>query len=250
MSGSVKAIIIEDEENNRLHLNNLLKKHCLSVNIVGMAEDAIQGIDLIKEKKPQLVFLDIHLPNGDGFKLLECIPNRNFEVIFVTAYDQYAIKAIRFCALDYLLKPISVIELKNAVEKALLKINYEKESINSRLETFYTNVQNSEKRIGLPSMERIEFVKVSEIVRCQGENNYTHVYLADGRKILVTRTLKEFEELLSEYDFIRVHQSHLVNLKFIKSFEKSDGGYLLLHNGTTIAVSRQRKESVLKHLFL
>lgn len=244
----ISALIIDDEKNNREHLNKLLSKYCNSINVVGMASNATDGLALIDQTKPQLVFLDIQMPGANGFDLLSSIEERNFEVIFVTAYDQYAIKAIRFCAFDYLLKPINTLELQHACNRVLDKILKNKQQSQEQIETLKTNKQNQHKRIALPSAERLLFVDTSDIIRCQSESNYTQVYLRSGQKQLVSRTLKEFEDLLADEGFIRVHQSHLVNFTEIQSYEKAEGGYLLLKDGTQVSISRMRRETVLEAL--
>ena len=244
----ISAVIIDDELNNCEHLQKLLEKYCPKVTVTGMAHDAVSGIQLIEQVQPQLIFLDIKMPGGSGFDLLEAIPNRHFEVIFVTAFDHYAIKAIRFCAFDYLLKPVNVLELQQAVARVVEKNNAQKNQLAEQWSMLESNQKSGEKRIALPTSERVVFVKTAEISRCKGENNYTFVHLSNGEKVLVSRTLKEFEELLEEEGFIRVHQSHLVNKAKVQSYEKGDGGYLLMQDGAQISISRMRKEKVLKIL--
>lgn len=240
----IKALIIDDEVNNCENLKNILAKYCPEVEVQAMGYSAIEGMELIQTHKPELVFLDIQMPDGTGFDLLEKIPDPDFKVIFVTAYNEYAIKALRISAIDYLLKPVDILDLKAAVSKALEgKMNEEKEAI----ENYISNIsrENGERKIALPTAERILYVVISDIIRFQGESNYTHVYLASGKHVLVSRTLKEYEELLTENGFIRTHQSHMVNEKHVKSYEKQDGGYLELTDGSQVGISRQRKEHVL-----
>lgn len=245
---SISALIIDDEVNNCEHLQKLLGKYCPRVTVVGKTHDAVTGIQLIEQFQPQLLFLDIKMPGGSGFDLLEAIPNRHFEVIFVTAFDHYAIKAIRFCAFDYLLKPVNILELQQAVGRVVEKISTKNPQLAEQWSMLESNQKSEEKRIALPTSERVVFVKTTEISRCKGENNYTFVHLENGEKILVSRTLKEFEELLEEEGFIRVHQSHLVNKAKVQSYEKGDGGYLLMQDGAQVSISRLRKENVLKIL--
>ncbi len=244
----VAAVIIDDEENNCRNLSELLQKYCSKVEITGMANSAIDGYKLIQEKKPSLVFLDIQMPGGSGFDLLERLKPVPFEVIFVTAYDQYAIRAIRLCAIDYLLKPIDLLDLQAAVDRAINKIR--KKLPNQALENMLANArsENKDETIALPSVERLLFVNLSEIVRCLGENNYTTVFLSNGESVLVSKTLKEYEELLKLNGFLRIHQSHLVNLNYVRSYEKQDGGYLKMADGASVSISRQRKQEVLELL--
>lgn len=244
----IKAVIIDDEVNNCNYLSSLLNEYCPKISIEGTAHNASSGIQLINEIKPRLVFLDIKMPGGSGFDMLKAIPHRDFEVIFVTAFDQYAIKAIRFCAFDYLLKPINLLELQEAVARVSDKIMDAHNGINEKWQMLEANQKGEDKSIALPSQERVLFVKTKEITRCQGESNYTFVFLSNGEKVLVSRTLKDFEELLNDEGFIRVHQSHLVNKHHVKSFEKGDGGYLKMLNNDSVPVSRMRKENVLKTL--
>jgi len=246
----IRSVIIDDEFKNRENLRQILERYCQNIEIVGFAENALEGLDIIQSEKPELVFLDIQMPGGSGFDLLERIDNIDFDVIFITAFDQYAIKAIRLCATDYLLKPINILDLKAAIGKVTQKLD-QKHSNESLQNIVQNTLQKDEnKKIALPSSERVLFVRISEIVRCLGENNYTTVFLQKGEKVLVSKTLKEYEELLTEFGFLRVHQSHLINSKFIRSYEKQDGGYLKMLDGTTISISRQRKQSILNQLNL
>lgn len=244
----IRAIIIDDEAGNRENLQRMLERHCGNVQVQAVAASAIEGIDAISTHSPDLVFLDIEMPHANGFELLENLPRIDFEVIFVTAFDHYAIRAIKFCALDYLLKPIDLLELKVAVEKVSEKLLKARE--NESMEIFIQNRRNPQqvKKIALPTADKVDFVAVNEIVRCQGESNYTHIFLANGKKILVSRTLKEYEELLSEYNFLRVHQSHLVNVTEVKTYVKRDGGYIVMSDGAEVSVSKQKKEAVLTRL--
>ncbi len=245
----IRSIIIDDELNNCENLKNILERYCPEVEVSGMAHNATEGLELITKENPRLIFLDVQMPGGSGFDLLESIKKPTFDVVFVTAYNQYAIKAIRQSAIDYLLKPVNILELKEAVSKVAEKIN-DMDNENEKLLNYLENKKNAvkQKKIALPSSERLLFVKVEDIIRCKGENNYTHFYLIDGGSILVSKTLKEYEEILSEENFIRVHQSHLINAKHVVSFEKRDGGYLKMSDGSTVTISRQRKEFVLSTL--
>jgi two-component system LytT family response regulator len=243
----IKSIIVDDEKHGRENLAGILMQHCPDVVISGEANSVESAISLIRQHTPDLVFLDIEMPKANGFQLLEHFKELNFEVIFVTAYDIYAIKAIRFSAADYILKPINYKELKSAVEKVVKRIHLKEE--NERIKELHRNIQQPENpRIGLPTGDRIEFIDVKSIIHCRGEGNYSHVFLENGNHVLVAKTLIEFEELLQEHGFIRTHKSHLVNLKHVNAYVKSDGGMLQLSNGEKVAVSRRRKEQVLKML--
>jgi two-component system, LytTR family, response regulator len=240
----IRAIIVDDEENNRENLNSLIEEYCKEVEVVGFADSVDTAFKLIRSQKPDLVFLDIKMPKKDGFKLLESLDEINFEVIIVTAYNQYAIKAIKFCAVDYLLKPIDIVELTNAVKNVSRRIYQKLENDRLRqLTNFFNN--NTPTKIGLVSQHRVDFVDISKICRCESDDNYTHFFLDNGEKMTVSKTLKEFEELLVDYGFIRVHQSHLVNSSHIKSYQKSDGGYIIMIDGSVIPISRTKRNEII-----
>ena len=243
----ITAILIDDEKSGRENLSGLLREHCPQIRLMGEAISVESAIPLIEKHQPQLVFLDIEMPGANGFKLLEHFRDFSFEVIFVTAYDNYAIKAIRFSAADYILKPINLNELKEAVEKVAARIARKTE--NKQLKQLFYNVHHPQNpRIGLPTSDRIEFVEVKNIIRCQGESNYTHLFFDNRKPLLVAKTLVEFEELLQEHGFIRVHKTHLVNLKHVTAYIRNDGGRLVLSNNDEVAVSRRRKEFVLERM--
>ena len=242
---NINCIIIDDEVNNVEILSSLLMKHCKGISIVATALNATEGIKLIENHEPDLVFLDIQMPEKSGLDLLKSLSQINFEIIFITAYDQYGIQAIKFSALDYLLKPVNIDELKLAVQKAREKIiaKQKNASIGNLLDYISSSPKETPK-IALPTLTETRYVKVDDIVRCEASDNYTTFYLQNDEKILVCKTLKEYAELLVPYNFIRTHQSHLVNINFVKSLLKEDGGVLLLTNLTKIPISRQNKESV------
>ncbi len=243
----IKSIIVDDEKHGRENLTGIIGQYCPDVDLLGEAESVDAAVLLIQKHNPDLVFLDIEMPKANGFKLLEHLQDFRFEVIFVTAYDNYAIKAIRFSAADYILKPINLNDLQAAVGKVAERIRQKQE--NQRMKQLVHNIsQPQNPRIGLPTGDRIEFVEVDKIIRCQGEGNYTHIYFEENKPLLVAKTLVEFEDLLQEYLFIRVHKAHLVNLKHVKAYVKTDGGTLQLSNGDSIHVSRRRREEVQKIL--
>lgn len=244
----MKAIIIEDEAGNRENLQRMLGRYCPEVELVSSCASAAEGREAIMLHAPAVIFLDIEMPKENGFDLLESLPAIDFEVVFVTAYDQYALQAIKFCALDYLLKPLHAKDLKSAVEK--VKERWMARTENQKLRAFLDNIQtpDTQRRLALPTAERVDFVPVDQIVRCQGDNNYTHFFFLNGEKLLVSRTLKEYEELLTPYRFIRIHQSHLIALSQVKSWVKKEGGYIQMKDGTQLPVSQRRREKVLKAL--
>ena len=243
----LKSIIVDDEKNGRENLAGLLGKHCPGVSLLDAADSVASAINLIEKHHTDLVFLDIEMPGADGFALLEHFREYPFEVIFVTAYDNYAIKAIRFSAADYILKPININDLQHAVDKVQERIARKQD--NQRLKQLYHNIQQPKNpRIGLATGDSIEFVDVSSIVRCQGESNYTHIFFENRKSLLVSKTLVDFEELLGEHDFIRIHKIHLVNLRKVAAYLKIDGGMLRMSNGDSIPISRRRKEEVIEKL--
>jgi two-component system, LytTR family, response regulator len=241
----IKAIIVDDEKNNRENLNSLLNKYCKDVEVVGFADSVDTAFKLIRSQTPDLVFLDIKMPKKDGFKLLESLKEISFEVIIVTAYNQYAIKAIKFCAVDYLLKPIDIVELTNAVENVSHRMIQKHENERLRQLIYHINNNNTPTKIGLASQHKVDFVEISQISRCEADDNYTHVFLENGKKMTISKTLKEFEELLNDYGFIRIHQSHLANSAYIKSYQKSDGGYITMNDGTVIPISRTKRNEII-----
>jgi len=246
----IRAVIIDDEKNNIAHIIGVIKKLDLSITIVGMASSADEGIKTILATDPDLLFLDIQMPNKNGFDLLKALPHYQFEVIFVTAYDQYGIQAVKLSAIDYLLKPVNPEELKIAINKVKEKLNKKKENL--QLENLMKLIRDKDvkkdHKLALASTKEIRFVPTGDIIRCESSNAYTEFFLTDGKSVLVSKPIFEYEELLASYDFIRCHQSHLVNKKFIKSLIKEDSGYLLLNDDTRIPLSRGKKENVLKAL--
>lgn len=246
----IRAVIIDDEKNNIETMVSLLQKHELPVAIVGSATNADDAISTIVATNPDLLFLDIQMPEKNGFDVLKALPHYQFEVIFVTAFDQYGIQAVKFSAIDYLLKPVNPEELKASITKVEAKLNQRKQ--NFQLENLMELIKNKDAKkdhkLALASTKEIRFVHTDEIIRCESSNAYTQFYLTDGKNIMVSKPIFEYEEMLSNYDFIRCHQSHLVNSKFIKSLVKEDSGYLLLNDDTRIPISRGKKENVLKAL--
>lgn len=235
----IKAIIIDDIKEARVVLKADLESYCVNIEVVGEAEGVVSGAKLIKELNPDLVFLDIQMQDGTGFDLLEILPNTNFKLIFTTASDEYAVKAFKFSAVDYLLKPIDPDELMDAVSRV-----EQQEKPADRIELLKENF-NKPKRIALNTLEKIHIVEVDEILRCESNINYTMFYFIDGTKLLVTKTLKEFDKLLADHSFIRVHQSHLINAGFIKEFSKSDG-YIYMKDGTKVPVSTRKKQVLME----
>ncbi len=244
----IQALIVDDEPNNVETLGYMLKRHCPDVAVIGSALNIQEGYDLICSLHPDLIFLDVQMHESTGFDLLSKFDRCDFEIIFVTAFDQYAMQAIKFSAIDYLLKPLEVKELKNAVSKVHEKIELKKD--NQLLTNLLGYMQNRENKqshkLALTTVKETLFVSPDKIIRCESSNAYTLFHFADGQKMTVSRPIYEYEELLADYGFIRCHQSHLVNKSYIKSLRKEGGNYLLLEDGSSIPVSRGKKEFVLK----
>lgn len=247
---SYKAVIIDDEIHNVENLAQLLTTYCPQIRVCDMAMNAEDGKISILKHQADIVFLDIQMPDKNGFDLLRDLSQYDFEVIFVTAFDQYAIQAMRFAAVDYLLKPINIEELQTAVNRAVKKCELKLQ--NRQLENLILLLKNQqnkdEHRIALTTMKETRFIKTSEIVRCESSNNYSTFFLQNNEELLVCKPIYEYEEILSGYGFIRCHQSHLVNKKFVKSWVKEDGDHLLLFNGKEIPISRTKKDYVKKAL--
>jgi two-component system LytT family response regulator len=245
----LRCLLIDDEEKSRANLRQLLKEYCPQVEVIAEAQSATEALKLITHLKPDLLFLDIEMGEMSGFDLLKSLDGRqDFEVIFVTAFDRYGIQAVKACAIDYLQKPINILELSSAVEKASQQISPAKE--NRRLKELISNIDRvaDEQRIAIPLADKIEFIAINNIIRLEAEGNYTHIYLANDKKYLICKTLKDYQELLEGYQFIRTHQSHLVNVHKIAAYVKTDGGYIAMEDGSQIPISRQKREEVLKKI--
>ncbi|MEP7253958.1 MAG: response regulator [Ginsengibacter sp.] len=241
----LNAIIIDDELKGRIALKQKLNDYCTEVAVLGEAENGIEGIKLIKEFHPDVVFLDIEMPRMDGFEMLHHLPEKNFHIIFTTAYDQYAIKAIKYAAFDYLLKPIDIEELKLSVSKISV---HQKTYTGKKLELLDQNIhgKNAFNKIAVSTLDGLLFFDIKDIVHLEANSNYTTIYFSDRPKLIASRTLKDFEELLPADIFFRTHHSHLINLNYIKRYIKGDGGQIELQNGNYVDVSRRKKDDFLK----
>lgn len=239
-----RTIIVDDEKKGRQGLLKMLELLDAPIQLIAEAANVQSAISLIDTHKPELVFLDIQLQQGTGFDVLEGLSHREFQLIFVTAYDQYALKAFRYAALDYLTKPINPDQLEESL--ARLENAQDSSHLESKIEALIQN-KKSFSRLALHDAQGIQLVKPEEISFCQSQNNYTEFNLLDGRKILVSKTLKEYEELLTEKGFFRVHQSYLINLEAVSQYLKQDGGYVQMQDGTLIGVSRRKKEELLRY---
>lgn len=244
---SISAIIIDDEPKAIQNLYLLLQKHCPNVKVLAQSTDPIEGIGLIISKQPQLVFLDIDMPNLNGFELLEKVKFMQLEVIFITAYQHFALQAIKISALDFLLKPVSIEELKIAVEKAEEKITSNQP--NPNLAVLFENLQQPSsysQKLALPTIEGMNFVNFEDILYFVAEGNYCFVILKNGQKKLVCKTLKYFEDILPEKAFFRIHREYIINLNYITKYVKGRGGQVELINGTIIDVSARKRDKFLQ----
>jgi len=245
----IRALIIDDEDIARENLRGLLEEYCPEVEIIGLCCNVAEGIAGISEHDPDLIFLDVRMQGETGFDLLAQIKDVTFDVIFTTAHDEYALKAFKFSAVDYILKPIDIQELKAAVAKAQEKLKNKSEK--NRFSYMMDNMKsrnNSFNKIALPTTDGLTFVKRDDIIRCESADNYTQFFLVNGGKIMVSKTIKYFEELLEEYNFFRVHQSHLINLTHIVQYHKGKGGYAVMADNSAVIVSRRKKEAFLSRL--
>ena len=241
------AIIVEDLMDAMLLLKSDIEQKHPEIEIIDTAKSVVEAAKAIRNTEPDILFLDIMLGDGTGFDVLEIFPELKSKIIFVTASDEYAIKAFKFAAIDYVLKPYSQEELSQAIEKAKLQIQPNKERLNILKQTL-NSPEKAPDKISLHTLDKIIIVNLVDIVRCESDSNNTMFHLSDGKKIFVTKTLKYFADLLKPHSFLRVHQSHLVNLQCISAFIKTDGGYLMLKNGKSVPVSVRKKSEVIQVL--
>lgn len=241
------AVLVDDmPQALEMLFNDISNKHT-NIHIIGTATSVVEASKLLRKQQPDILFLDIMLGDGTGFDILEIIPDLRSKIIFVTASDAFAIKAFKFAAIDYILKPYSDKDLNNAIEKALHQIQPERKQL-SVLQESITNPSNTPKKISLHTLDKIVVVDLEDIIKCKSDNNYTTFYFKNGSKLMVTKTLKYFADLLKESHFLRVHQSHLINTKYIKEYIKSDGGYLVLKDKSTVPVSVRKRTEVIEAL--
>lgn len=246
MESKIRTIIIEDEHKSLLTLQTLLERYCQEVQVIGTGNSVETGLRVIKELEPELVFLDISMPDGDAFDLLNRIVKVNFEIIFITAYNDFALKAFEFSALHYLLKPINYRELEDAVQR-YIKIR-PSNNLQPRLDILNRTLKNNFDKISLPSNDGLIIVEIQDIIRLEAAGNYSTVFLLSGETIIVTKTLNHFEEILNGLNFIRIHNTHLINLKYVRKYQRGQGGTVTMNNGTSLAVSRTRKNEFIEGL--
>lgn len=243
----LKAIVVDDEPYCCESLITLLEDNN-EVQIIAVCHSGVDALAAIKKYSPDLVFLDVEMPWMNGFEMLEQLPQVNFEIVFTTSYDQYALKAIRFSAIDYLLKPVDSDELQRAIQKVVQR---SQKPIAQQLEILMQKFHHPStpiNKIALPTMEGLQMVPVESIISCESDSNYTILQLKGNKRVIVSRTLKEIEELLAEHSFIRVHRCYLANLNEIEKYVRGEGGYLVMSDGTSIDVARNKKEVLMKKL--
>lgn len=243
----ISALLVDDDENLRNGMKGLLAMYAPEIKIIGEADNIVTGIESITKLKPQVVFLDIQLNDGTGFDILEQLAAKNGKttshIVFITAHEQYAIKAFRFSALDFLLKPVDPDELKKVIEKinTVVGKNDDYAHIDLLLENIRKRVDNF-KRIALSNSDGIHLFEISDIIRCESEDNYTKFYIKNSKPILISKTLKEYEDLLTEHGFERIHQSHLINIAYLKSYIKKDGGYVVMADDSNLPISQRKRD--------
>ncbi len=245
----IKAVIIEDEVKGMNNLKNLLSKYCEQVEVVGEAVSIETGLKLLKDPAitPDVAFLDINLPDGLVFQLLNQLEEISFDIIFVTAYEKFAVKACQYSSIGFIIKPIDPDELKESVSRIRVGSVHK---INQRLEVFnqmYNN-PNAFEKMSISALDGIYFINIKDIIRCEAEDNYTHIHLKSGERITASKTIKAYEEMLSGVNFYRVHKSHLINLNYMRKFVKGDGGYLVMIDGKKIEVSRRRRPAFMEQM--
>lgn len=240
----IRVVVVDDEQQGRSIIKQYIARYCPYIEVCGEADSVKNGVAVINEKHPDIVFLDIQMQDGTGFNLLEKVGEKTFKVIFVTSFDQFALKAFKYSASDYLLKPLDPDAFVEAVEKVRGDIETHTKGKDDRIEQLLTNI-NSFKKIGLPAGNAIVFVNVDDIIRCESDGNYTTFHLTDGRHLLVSKSLKVYEELFADRKFLRVHKSHLINARYVDQYINGDGGSVVMSDGSTVEVSRRKKDELL-----
>lgn len=243
---SIKAIIVDDELPSLQNLEQKIVEFCPDLSLIASIQKPEEAIQLIEQLHPDIVFLDIEMPRINGFKMLEQIKEKDFEIIFTTAYNHYAIDAIRISAFDYLVKPIAVKDLQNTVDRLLKTKGRQTQEKLDVLRHNLSDSRSQNDKIAIPTNEGVDFFEINQIIRIESSSNYSKIYFKDGKAILVTKLLKDFEEILTPYRFYRIHNSHLINLSYIKKYIRGDGGQVLLQNEELIDVARRKKEEFLR----
>ncbi len=248
MKAKLRTIIIDDEPDAVNFIHSIIKEYCPALEVIGKANNAMDGIAVIRENRPDLVLLDVEMPHGSGFDLLAQFPDKTFDVIFITAFNHYAIKAIKFSAVDYILKPININEFIVAIEKVAEKRSAP-ESPNRNFETLLENLNSAAPaKLAIPTSDGMEYLITKEIIRIEADRSYSWFHLTGKRKILVSKNLKEYQDLLNDRNFFRSHNSHLINLEHVKKYIRADGGAIEMVDGSQVPISRTRRDLFLTHM--
>ena len=242
----LKAILIDDELSSLQNLQQKLVEFCPDVQIIASAQKPEEAILLIRQHKPDVIFLDIEMPRMNGFRMLDELGEYDFDIVFTTAYNHYAVDAIRISAFDYLTKPVAIKDLQNAVERLAKHRSLHTKDKMELLRASLQSVKSQEEKIAIPTSDGLEFIPIKNIVHIESSSNYSRIFFIDGKNILVTKLLGELEEILQPYHFYRVHNSHLINLSYIKKYIRGEGGQVVMQNGDVIDVARRKKEEFLK----
>lgn len=249
MSRKFRTVVVDDEQYAVDFIISVIKEYCPDLEVTGKANNVAEGIEVIGKQKPDLVLLDVEMPNGTGFDLLSHFPEKNFDVIFITAFNHYAIKAIKFSAVDYILKPINISEFVEAVNRVIKKQTGNSTGLNEKFRMLMENLKTpAPSRLAIPTTEGMEYLNPREIIRIEADRSYSRFYLTGDRKMLVSKNLKEYQDLLGDRYFFRPHNSFLINLKYVKKFVRKEGGYIEMTDGSQIPVSRNRKDVFLVHM--
>jgi len=249
MTHKLITVVIDDEPDAVNFITTIVKEYCPGLEVAGKANNVKEGVRLINDIKPDLVFLDVEMPNGTGFDLLTNFPEKNFDVVFITAFNHYAIRAIKFSAVDYILKPINIGEFIESVNKIIHKRKTKQLPGTENFEALLENLRTAyPSRLVIPTSDGREYLNPKDIIRIEADRSYSWFFINDKRKILVSRHLKEYQDLLNDRNFFRPHNSHLINLDFVKKFVRTDGGYIEMSDGAQIPISRNRKDLFLNHM--
>jgi len=249
MSRKLKTMVVDDERDAVDFITSIIGEYCPGLEVVGKAYDVAEGTEKISQLKPDLVFLDVEMPHGTGFDVLMNFPEKDFDVIFITAFNHYAIKAIKFSAVDYILKPININEFIEAVHKVTQKRSDSTSKGSDNIKVLLENLRTGlPSRLAIPTSDGMEYLNPKDIIRIEADRAYSWFFITGNRKILVSKNLKEFQDLLSDRYFFRPHNSHLINLKYVKKYVRKEGGYIEMTDGSEIPVSRNRKDLFLVHM--